>query len=358
MNRQVLASILAGVALTSPLAAQNQTGLNAVEKAAAALAPKGWTVPRTADGKPDLQGIYNNGTITPFERPTALGDKAFFTPTEAAEYTKRVLANRNMDRRDGSATEDVTRAYNDLFWDRGTEITRTLQTSIVVEPNGKMPPLLPEVQKRVEAMAAEIKKRCETEVCSPANSGADGRGLGEMRPATGPEDRPYMERCILQPTGGPPMLPSAYNNNFEFVQTRDYFLILIEMAHDFRVIPLDGRPHADSHIRELMGDSRGHWEGDVLVVDTTNFREDTNFRWAGKNMRLTERFSRVAPDALLYEFTVSDPTTFVRPWSGAYIMNAARGPIFEYACHEGNYGLAGILSGARAEEAKRASASH
>jgi len=345
------------LAAWAPLRAQEPSGLTAVEKAAAALAPKGWKVPRTPDGKPDLQGIYNNGTITPFERPTALGNKAFYTPSEAAEYTKRTLANRDMDRRDVNAVEDVTRAYNDLFWDRGTELTRTLQTSIIVEPDGKVPPLRADVQKRVEAMADEIKKRCETEVCSPANAGGDGRGLGNMRPATGPEDRPYMERCILQPTGGPPMLPSAYNNNFEFIQTPDTLVILIEMAHDFRVIPLNGMPHADFHIRELMGDSRGHWEGDVLVVDTTNFREDTNFRWAGKNMHLMERFSRVAPDAILYEFTVSDPTTFVRPWSGAYIMNAARGPIFEYACHEGNYGLAGILSGARAEEAKRA-ASH
>jgi hypothetical protein len=150
------------------------------------------------------------------------------------------------------------------------------------------------------------------------------------------------------------MLPTAYNNNYQIVQTHDYVMILVEMIHDVRIIPLDGRPHLDPSIRLLMGDPRGHWEGNTLVVDTTNFSDQTNFRWAGKNMHLIERFTRVAPDAILYEFTVDDPTTFTKPWTAALLMNKAEGPIYEFACHEGNYGMTGILSGARAQEKKRA----
>ena len=150
------------------------------------------------------------------------------------------------------------------------------------------------------------------------------------------------------------MLPSAYNNNYQIVQTRDYVMIRIEMIHDVRIIPLGGRSHVDPSIRQLMGNARGHWEGNSLVVDTTNFSDETDFRGAGKNMHLIERFTRVSPDTLLYEFTVDDPTTFVKPWTGAIPMVRTEGPIFEYACHEGNYGLAGILAGARAKEKERA----
>ena len=163
-----------------------------------------------------------------------------------------------------------------------------------------------------------------------------------------------MERCILWGTGGPPMLPSAYNNNYQIVQTPEYVMIRIEMIHDVRIIPIDGRPHISQNIRQLMGDSRGHWEGTTLVVDTTNFSDETDFRSAGRNMHLTERFTRVDPNTLLYEFKVDDPTTFTRPWSGAIPMTKTDGPIFEYACHEGNYGMRGILSGARAKEKGRA----
>jgi len=150
------------------------------------------------------------------------------------------------------------------------------------------------------------------------------------------------------------MLPTAYNNNYQIVQTRDYVMIRIEMIHDVRIIPLDGRPHVDPSIRQFLGDSRGHWQGNTLVVDTTNFNDDTDFRNAGRNMHLTERFTRVAPDTILYEFTVDDPTTFTKPWTGAVPMTKTEGPIYEYACHEGNYGLAGILAGARAKEKQHA----
>jgi hypothetical protein len=361
VNRRFLASqsalaIAAAVALIAPAKAAEPSGLAAVEKAAAALASKNWTPPRTPDGKPDLQGIYNTGNITPFERPAELAEKPFFTPDEAAAFEKRVLTGRNFDRRDGPAAADVARAYNDFWWDFGNNVTRTLQTSIVVDPpNGRMPALTPEAERRTTAIVGAIKKRCETEICTPSNGGSNGVGFGLQRPATAIQDRPYMERCILWPTAGPPMLPSGYNNNYEIVQTPNYVMIYIEMVHDYRIIPLDGRPHLDPNVRQLMGDSRGRWEGSTLVVDTTNFADDTDFHWAGRNMHLVERFTRVAPDAILYEFTVDDPTTFVRPWSGALVMSKTAGPIYEYACHEGNYGMTGVLSGARAAEKNRAS---
>jgi len=196
------------------------------------------------------------------------------------------------------------------------------------------------------AKAQALKERCEHTVCPPALVG--------VLPADGPEDRSYMERCMWWSTVGPPMLPTAYNNNYQIVQTPDAVMIRIEMIHDVRIIPLDGRPHVGQNIRQFLGDSRGHWEGNTLVVDTTNFSDDTDFRNAGKNMHLTERFTRVAPDTLLYEFTVDDPTTFTRTWTGAIPMTQTGGPIYEYACHEGNLGLEGILAGARAKEKQHA----
>ena len=350
MNYRFLASLCtltaaATVAVLLPAKAAGQNGVAAVEKAAAALAPKNWTAPRTPDGRPDLQGLYTNGILTPLERPAEFAGKAFFTPEEAAAFEKQTVQQRNADRR-GTGEADVSRAYNDAWWDWGTKVAKTRQTSLIVDPpDGRIPPYTPEAQKRMAAKAQTIKERCEHTVCPPA--------LGGVLPADGPEDRSYMERCLWWSTVGPPMLPTAYNNNYQIVQTADYVMIRIEMIHDVRIIPLDGRPHVDSNIRQLLGDSRGHWEGDTLVVDTTNFSDETDFRNAGRNMHLTERFTRVAPDTILYEFTVDDPTTFTRPWTGAIPMVKTDGPIFEYACHEGNYGMTGILTGARAFDKKR-----
>lgn len=335
--------------LVMPLAAMAQSGLAAVEKAAASLAPKNWVPPRTADGQPDLQGIFTNGILTPLERPAEFAGKAFFTEEEAAAYEKRIVQQRNADRRlTGEA--DVRRAYNDAWWDFGTKVARTRQTSMIVDPaDGRIPALTPEAQRRVAARIQQIREKCMDagRVCPV---GIDG----QPSLADGPEDRPYMERCLLWPQAGPPMLPDAYNNNYRIVQTPTYVMILIEVIHDVRIIPLDGRPHADERIRQLMGDSRGHWEGNTLVVDTTNFSDETNFRNAGRNMHLTERFMLTDPDTLLYEFTVDDPTTFTKSWSAAIPMVRTAGPIFEYACHEGNYGIANVLSGARAQEKRRA----
>jgi len=337
-------------ALLAPIPVAAQSGLTAVEKAAAALAPKGWTPPRTPDGQPDLQGIYTNGFITPVERPKELEGKAFFTKEEAVAFETRTDTAKNKDSRDGGNLADVERAYNDVWWDNGTKLSKTLQTSLVVDPpDGRIPPLTPEVQKRITRDMQATNERCAQPgiACSLSIS-------GRQAPADGPEDRPYTERCYSWPQAGPPMMPSAYNNNYQIVQTPGYVTIFVESMHEARVIPLDGRPHLPPDVRQLMGDPRGHWEGNTLVVDSTNFSDETKFRNAGRNMHLVERFTRTDPDTLLYEYTVDDPTTFTKPWSAAIPMAVTKGPIFEYACNEGNHGMVGILGGARAEEKRRA----
>jgi hypothetical protein len=280
-------------------------------------------------GQRDLQGIWSNATITPLERPKELAGKEFFTEAEAAAYEKRVLEESNKDRRDGSPEADVGRAYNDSWWDRGTKVLSTRRTSIILDPpDGKIPALTPDAQKAVSARAAVLQ-----------------------RPAGGPEDRGLPERCILWPTAGPPMLSSAYNNNYQILQTPGYVVIFIEMIHDVRIIPLDGRPHIAGAIRQWMGDPRGHWEGGTLVVDSTNFTAKNPFRGSDRNLHLVERFTRTDPDTILYRFTVDDPTAFTKSWTGEVPMTKTPGPIYEYACHEGNYSMTNILSGARAEEA-------
>ena len=293
---------------------------------------KSFTPPRTPDGQPDMQGIWSNAILTPLERPADLKDKAFFTKEEASAYVKRTIEQNNKDKRDGSGTDaDVARAYNDFWWDRGTGIAKTLRTSLIVDPpDGRIPALTPLAQKRAE----QVKE------------------ARRLHPADGPEDRPVGERCILLNSAGPPMMPSAYNNNYLVVQTAQTFVILNEMVHDARVIPLDGRPHVPQNIRLWMGDSRGHWDGNTLVVDTTNFTGQTPFRGSGPNLHLTERFTRMDAETLLYEFTVDDPESFARPWTAAIPSVRTTGPILEYACNEGNYGMTGLLSAARAEEKK------
>ena len=299
-----------------------------VTAAVSLWAAKTWTAPRTPDGQPDLQGIWSNATITPLERPKELAGKQFFTGQEAGEYEKRILQESNKDRRDGDREADVGRAYNDAWWDRGTRVVPTRRTSMVVDPaDGRVPALTPAAQQREAARIEALR-----------------------RPARGPEDRGLPERCIQWPTAGPPMLPSAYNNNYQILQTPGYVVILIEMIHDVRIIPLDGRPHLASNIRQWLGDSRGHWEGDELVVDTTNFTDKTPFRGSDRNLHLIERFKRIDAETILYRFTVDDPTAFTKPWSGEAPMTRTPGPIYEYACHEGNYGMTNILSGARADE--------
>jgi len=295
---------------------------------AGTLAAQKYTPPRTPDGQPDLQGVWTNVTITPLERPANLVGKQFFTPAEARQYEKDTVDRNNADRRDGGAQADLNRAYNDAWYDRGTKVVETLRTSLVIDPpDGRIP---------------------------RKDQGAPAVPAGFGRPPEGPEDRSLPERCILWPTAGPPMMPSFYNNNYQIVQAPGYVTILVEMIHDARIIHIDSRPHVDSKIRAWLGDSRGHWEGNTLVVETTNFNDKTRFQRSSQNMKLVERFTRTAPDTVMYEFTVDDPSTFTKPWTAQIPMKKTDGPIIEYACNEGNYAMEGMLAGARADEKKAA----
>ena len=284
---------------------------------------------RTPDGQPDLQGVWGFATITPLERPPELAGKQFFTEKEAAEYEKDFLTRNNRDRRDGSGDADVNRAYNDFWWDSGNRVVPTRRTSLIVDPpDGKLPALTAAGQRRA-AERTEARR---------------------VHPADGPENRPLAERCLIWGTAGPPIVPSAYNNNIRIVQAAGYVAILNEMIHDVRVIPLDGRPHVPQNVRLWMGDSRGRWEGNTLVVDTTNFSDKTNFRGADQNLHLVERFTRSSENTLIYQFTIDNETAFTRSWTAEIPMTKSNSPMFEYACHEGNYSLMNVLAGARAEE--------
>ena len=288
----------------------------------------GWTA-RTADGQPDLQGLWSNATITPLERPADLAGKAVLTPAEAAAYEKQVVQRNNADKRAPGTEGDIATAYNNFWYDRGTKVIGTRRTSLIVDPpDGKIPALTPEAQRRVD----------------------QARDWAAEHPADGPEDRSLGERCLLWRTAGPPMLPGPYNNNFQIIQAPGYVVIVNEMIHDTRFIPLDGRPHLPAGIRQWRGDPRGHWEGNTLVVDSTNFTAKTRLLGADENLHLTERFTRTGTDSLLYEFTIDDPTVFTRSWTAAIPVTKADGRMFEYACHEGNYAMTDILAGARAEE--------
>jgi hypothetical protein len=285
--------------------------------------------PRTPDGKPDLQGIWTNATMTPLERPGDLAGKEYFTEAEASAYEKQMRERNDADRRGSNAEADLAVGYNAAWWDRGTNIVSTRRTSIIVDPrDGRIPPLTPEAQEKAAARA-EARR---------------------LHPADGPEDTSLADRCIVRGTAVPPMLPAGYNNNYQIVQTPDHVAILVEMIHETRIIPVEARPHLSGKIHQWLGDSRGRWEGNTLVVETTNFTDKTNFRGSGEHLRVTERFTRVDQGTLLYQFTVDDPQSFARPWSGEIPMKKAEGPLFEYACHEGNYSMANTLSTVRDEE--------
>jgi hypothetical protein len=317
----VLVTVTAVGSLTPvPVAGQAQTAANPKTTKASARTPKRWTLPRVPWGDPDLQGIWNHATLTPLERPSALAGKDILTDEEAAEFERQTLQQRDTSRSFTGGPE---------WWDSGTRVMKNNRTSLIVDPqNGRIPPLIPEAQKRA-AVRAEASR---------------GRG-----PVDSFEDRSLEERCIMRWTAGPPIIPGPYNNNFQLFQTREYVVIFNEMIHDARIVPIDGRPHGS--IRRWMGDSRGHWEGDTLVVDTVNFTDKTNFRGSGENLHLIERFTRVDGDTIEYRFTADDSTTWTRPWTAAFPLTKINDHMYEYACHEGNYRtIVGMLRGARAEE--------
>jgi hypothetical protein len=326
------AGVLAAWTVAALVAPAPAAGQGIAVAAEAKLTAKAWTAPRTPDGQPDLQGIWTNATITPLQRPRELAGKAFFTEREIAEREKRILDQVSTDRRDGGAEVDVGRSYNELWRERGGLLR---QTSLIIDPpDGRLPPLTPAARQREEARAEDRRRR-----------GPD--------PADSWEDRNLAERCI---TRGAPKLPGGYNNNFQILQTRGYVMIFQEMIHEARVIPLDGRPHVEANIRLWMGDSRGHWEGNTLVVDITNFNDRIRANsfnccpGAGEHLHVVERFTRVGEDAIDYQYTVDDPATYTRSWTASVPMTKMQGPLFEYACHEGNYAMVDMLSGARAKE--------
>ena len=295
---------------------------------------KPWTAPRTPDGQPDLQGFWSNTTFVPLERPKGV-TKEFYTPEEAAEMVKRAAAAESEQTEPGTVA-DVHYDFTQFGLDRSqSALAPNLRTSLIVDPpDGRMPPLSAEGQKRAAERAETIKRR--------------------GGPTDAAENQPVSVRCIIMDRIGPPMLAGAYNNNYQIVQVPGYVMILVEMIHDVRIIPLDGRPHLPQGVRQWTGSYRGRWEGETLVVETTNFNGKNPFRGSSENMKLIERFTRVDEDTIRYQFTVDDPSTWAKPWSAEVPWAKSIGPLFEHACHEGNYGLGNILAGARMEEKKAA----
>jgi hypothetical protein len=280
-----------------------------------------WTPPHTAWGDPDFDGVWNYATMTPLERPAALAGKDVLTAEEAAAYERQIIERQGVT--NNTAGPD--------WWDPGTQHLVNRRTSLIVDPpNGRLPAMTPEAQQRA---AARTQARRE-------------RGV-----ADGPEELGLNVRCLQWSTAGPPMLPGVYNNNVEFIQTRGYIVIYNEMIHDARIVPMDGRPHSGAP--RWMGDSRGHWESQTLVVDTINFTDKTNFRDSTATLHLVERFTRVRDNEIDYQFTADDPATWTRPWTAMIPLLKTTGPIYEYACHDGNYkSMQGILLATRAQEKK------
>jgi hypothetical protein len=319
--------------VSEPSICRRITALAVLTAACLAGQAKTGTAPRTPDGHPDLQGNWSSSTITPLERPRELANKPFFTPQEAAEYE----AQTSTTRANGPDLAPGTIVDERVWWERGTKVVQTLRTSLIVDPpDGRVPALTAEAQKKMQ----------------------EGRAYTRLHPSDTARDRSLQERCIWQPTSGPPMLPGPYNNNYQIVQTPDAVLIFIEMIHEIRVIPIvsaSSAPVLPSNVRQWMGDARGHWEGDTLVVDTTHFTDQTRFRGSDENLHLIERFTRQDPDTLMYEFTVDDPTAFTKPWKAELPMKKTAGLIYEFACHEDNRSMSHMLSAARAEEAAQKS---
>ena len=283
-----------------------------------------FTAGKTPWGHPDIQGVWDRRTITPLERPERFADKAFLTAEEIIAYEKASAAREDGKPLDARRTGITVHDPQDL--DYGSSVLATGQTSLVVDPsNGRIPAY---TQAAVERAAAEQKLR------------------GSRGSADSWTDRSLIERCL---TWGMPqgMLPQPYNNNIQIVQTANEVMILTEMVHDVRIIPLDGRPHIPDNITQWHGDARGHWIGETLVIETTNFSAKSSFRRSGSNLHLEERYTRIADDRLQYEFTVTDDTTWEQPWTVSFPMVKGGEPLYEFACHEGNYGLENILRAAR-----------
>jgi hypothetical protein len=303
-------------------------------------APKKYSPPRTPWGDPDLQGVWNDATSTPLQRPGTVGGKEVLTDEEAAEFQASLAHDLTRDRRDGGPEVDVNRAYNDHWMDaRRLKITADRRTSLIVDPpDGRIPPLVPLSPERQQARAARAAAAARFQAGLPHNY----------------TDMSLPVRCVIR-TDSPPYLPTIYNNNFQIVQSPKYVTIAPEMIHSARIIPVDGRPHLNQALKQWLGDSRGRWDGTTLVVETTNFRNDDGVIFQNANpatFRITERFTRVAADSLNYEFTVEDPTTWTRAWTALIPWNKVdpAEQMYEYACHEDNFDIVHFLTGARKRE--------
>ena len=324
MSRRYLVVLLAlmSVMLLGPAIAAVQAQTDDAEK---------WTTPSTPWGEPDMQGTFTFRTITPLERPSALAGKETLDSEEAENYeaSENIRVNRDLfdplspDYQAGyqPRSEGGVLSYNEFWYERGKELTKDKRTSLIVDPpDGRIP-------YTEEAIDKRRKFR---------------RGYDSYT------DRSLSDRCIMGFNSGPPMTAGGYNNNVQIWQIPGYVVLLNEMVHNTRIISTDGRPHLN--IRQWAGDSRGHWEGNTLVVETTNFLRETSLRGSTADTQLVERFTRIDADTIMYEFTAEDPNSYTRPWTARMPLRRTDGALFEYACHEGNYGLYGILAGARAKE--------
>jgi len=296
-----------------------------------------WQVPRTSWGDPDLSGYWTNRSLTRLERPAELSGKSFFTEDELAAWLDKEMHPEGP----AAINGEVIAVHYDLddygLGDSQNPLVHNLRTSLIVDPpDGRLPAMTPEAQQRAAAYRYNL----------------------EHHQWDSAKNAPISDRCIVWESAGPPIVPRGYNNLFQIFQNEDYVVVVLEMNHDARVIPLDGRARIDDRIVQYLGDARGHWDGDTLVVETRNFNDqihfDSQLKFSGTSEALvvTERFTLQGEDRFLYEFTVDDPKTWVRPWSGEVPVQRTEGPMFEFACHEGNYGLANTLSGARADERK------
>ena len=333
MTNRVFTCLSAALLCTALLPGQTQ-------KAKPAPAAKSKAIPRAADGHPDLQGIWTNATITPMERPPQFANKPNITDAEAAAFEKDQA--QDLQSEDGQSDGKIIRAagssgtggYNVLFVDRGTEMIRidgVKRSSLIIDPpDGHVPPITDEARKRNASMARNFNNYDDV------------------------KNRPLSERCVIGfgSTSGPPMMPVLYNNTYQIVQNKDTIMILVEMVHDVRIVRMNGT-HPPANVRELLGDSIGHWEGDTLVVDTANFTDQTRFRGASENLHVIERFQRISPDQILYRATIDDPSTFSKQWTMEFPFRVAAGPVYEYACHEGNYAMTDIMGGARKMESEQ-----
>lgn len=319
---------------------------------------------RNAQGHPNIQGTWDFRTLTPLERPKALADKSVFSAEESEAFRQQAIQINDTDNKkdlDLPAQYDVEVPYNSFWLDYGTAMNEDKRTSLIVDPaNGRLPDLTPTAIAGLESNLLR----------NPPVRDIVSIGLTTFRPA-GPEVLGLSERCLLGFNAGPPLTPSAYNNNLRIVQGPNHVVLFTEMIHDARVVPIDGSSHLPAEIRRWSGDSRGHWDGDTLVVETTNFTDKTptfqlpldltdqsrnGAAGSGRNMKLTERFTPVGESRLVYEYTLDDPTTFTAPFTVAIPMRATEDQMFEYACHEGNHAMVGMLRGARQLEKEAATA--